>query len=248
VPTNEDIAKKFHSIIRYIDDVLSLDNPDLTKFVTPNSSTDGIGCIYPNELQLQSTILPNNTSHFLDMEVSPTNNNDGWQLNIFDKRTSFPFDVIRYPHMAVLYQSTFLMVCWPVNSIDDTAFAFIPTTLYYQSYLVAIQLQEKGCSKFRWQKLFRMFLSQQSSLRWKETIHSLCQKFATHLLRMRQFSTDRFVWIYSFILDCTLDHDLCLVTLYLGDSLVIVSTRGIFLWRKTPWFSFALLFLSEFLS
>jgi hypothetical protein len=26
-------------------------------------------------------------------------NNDGWQLNICDKRTSFPFDVIRYPHM-----------------------------------------------------------------------------------------------------------------------------------------------------
>jgi hypothetical protein len=189
----EDIAKGFHSFFQYIDDVLSLDNPDFTQYVTSNPSTgDNIGCMYPKELQLQSTILPNNTAHFLGMEVSPTKNNDGWQLNIFDKRTSFPFDVIRYPHM----DSTI-----PIN-IPYGVFTGLLYRRYricthsddfvHQSYLAAIQLQEKGCSKFRLQKLFRMFLSKQSSLRWKETIHRLCQKFATRLLRMRQFSTDRF--------------------------------------------------------
>jgi hypothetical protein len=40
VNTNkEDIAKGFHSFFRYIDDVLSLDNPDFTQYVTSNPST-----------------------------------------------------------------------------------------------------------------------------------------------------------------------------------------------------------------
>lgn len=92
------MAKCFHMSFRYIDDTLSVDNPLWAAAVSEPAENDGL---YPRALTLNQT----NSGHpelaeFLGVSIQDAGSK--FRLSVFDKRTTFPFHVRRYPLMCSL--------------------------------------------------------------------------------------------------------------------------------------------------
>ena len=98
----EKIAKLFHMSFRLIDDTLSIDNPYWKVAVEQcydSNPGDGVGGMYPAALTLNNTtVVPNKEITFLGMRVRDRKKK--LFLSVFDKRTEFPFRVLRYPYMC----------------------------------------------------------------------------------------------------------------------------------------------------
>ena len=74
--------------MRYIDDLLTLNN---------SAFEQKINNIYPSELQLKRTTECPNKLSYLDLLV--TIDNGKYSTTVFDKRDSFKFDIVNFPHM-----------------------------------------------------------------------------------------------------------------------------------------------------
>ena len=82
------LAKKFNNTMRYIDDLLTLNN---TLF---HSAIDDI---YLSELQLKKTSESPTALSYLDIEVNIV---DGkYSTTIYDKRDDFNFRIVNFPHL-----------------------------------------------------------------------------------------------------------------------------------------------------
>lgn len=82
-------ALSFHLSFRLIDDLCSLDNVDAKFFLQKNE-------IYPASLKINETTESANSVNFIGLNITSVNNK--FILNVHDKRSAFPFSVIRYPH------------------------------------------------------------------------------------------------------------------------------------------------------
>ena len=83
------LAKKFNNTMRYIDDLLTLNN---TSFYS------AIDDIYPSELQLKKTSESSMALSYLDIEVTIV---DGkYSTAIYDKRDDFNFRIVNFPHLS----------------------------------------------------------------------------------------------------------------------------------------------------
>ena len=82
----EKLASQFNFIYRYIDDVLSINNPDFENY---------LGQMYPAELEIKDTTESNTSASYLDLLLSIES--DGQlRTSLYDKRddshiTNFPF-------------------------------------------------------------------------------------------------------------------------------------------------------------
>ena len=83
------MAKRFSDTIRYIDDLLTLNN---------NSFEEEIINIYPPELTLKKTTESNSTISYLDISISICNNK--YVTEVYDKRENFNFKIVNYPYMC----------------------------------------------------------------------------------------------------------------------------------------------------
>ena len=79
--------KSFNLTFRYIDDVLSLNNP---KF------GDYIDVIYPQELQIQDTTDAGNWANYLDLRLE-FDTNGSLTTQLYDKRDDFNFSIVNFP-------------------------------------------------------------------------------------------------------------------------------------------------------
>ena len=77
------LASQFNFTYRYIDDVLSINNPDLENY---------FGQMYPPELEIKDTTVSNTSASYLDLLLSI--GRDG-QLHttLYDKRDDFNFHI-----------------------------------------------------------------------------------------------------------------------------------------------------------
>ncbi|KAK3086807.1 hypothetical protein FSP39_023781 [Pinctada imbricata] len=76
--------------LRYIDDVLSINNP---KF------TDYLSRIYPSELEVKETAETNNSASYLDIMLS--SDKDGhMNTSLYDKRDDFNFSITNFPSLS----------------------------------------------------------------------------------------------------------------------------------------------------
>ena len=82
------LIDKFNNTFRYIDDILSFDNPLFT---------DNIKCIYPSELQLNKSNASDQEASFLDLHLKV--NNGKININVYDKRDDFNFKIVNYPFL-----------------------------------------------------------------------------------------------------------------------------------------------------
>ena len=86
---NQCLAKSFNYTVRYIDDLLTFNN---AKFETEITN------IYPSELTLKRTTESATLLSYLDMTVYI--NHDRFSTTLYDKRDSFNFDIVNFPHMS----------------------------------------------------------------------------------------------------------------------------------------------------
>ena len=84
------LASQFIFTYRYIDDVLSINNPDFGHY---------LGQMYPPELEIKDTTESNTSASYLDLLLSI--GRDG-QLNIsfYDKRDDFYFHITNFPFLS----------------------------------------------------------------------------------------------------------------------------------------------------
>ena len=81
------IAKRFSDTVRYIDDLLTLNN---------NSFEEEIINIYPPELTLKKTTESNSRISYLNISISICNNK--YVTEVYDKRENFNFNIVNYPY------------------------------------------------------------------------------------------------------------------------------------------------------
>ena len=83
------IAKRFSDTVRYIDDLLTLNN---------NSFEEEIINIYHPELTLKKTTESNSRISYLDISIIICNNK--YVTEVYDKRENFNFNIVNYPYMC----------------------------------------------------------------------------------------------------------------------------------------------------
>ena len=84
------IASQFNFTYRYIDDVLSINNPDFETY---------LGQMYPAELEIKVTTERNTSASYLDLLLSIES--DGQlRTSLYDKRDDFNFHITMFPFLS----------------------------------------------------------------------------------------------------------------------------------------------------
>ena len=82
IKTNLMLAKKFSNTMRYIDDLLTLNNPLFQSAIED---------IYPDELKLKKTSESSTALSYLDIQVTIVNGK--YSTAVYDKRDYFSFKI-----------------------------------------------------------------------------------------------------------------------------------------------------------
>ena len=85
---NSQIAKIFSNTFRYIDDLLTLNNPTFEQEIRN---------IYPRQLELKRTTETDSRLSYLDLEINISDRR--FTTAVFDKRDNFSFHIVNFPHM-----------------------------------------------------------------------------------------------------------------------------------------------------
>ena len=85
---NNQLAKTFSNTFRYIDDLLTLNNPNFEQEISK---------IYPPQLQLKRTTETDSRLSYLDLEVNIVDKK--FSTAVFDKRDGFNFHIVNFPYM-----------------------------------------------------------------------------------------------------------------------------------------------------
>ena len=84
------LASRFNFTYRYIDDILSINNPDFENY---------LGQMYPVELEIKDTTESNTSASYLDLLLSI--GRDGQlHTSIYDKRDDFNFHITNFPFLS----------------------------------------------------------------------------------------------------------------------------------------------------
>ena len=83
------LAKKFSNTMRYIDDLLTLNN---------TSFHSAIDDIYPDELKLKKTSESSMSLSYLDIKIAIINGK--YSTAVYDKRDDFKFKIVNFPHLS----------------------------------------------------------------------------------------------------------------------------------------------------
>ena len=84
------LASQFNFTYRYIDDVLSINNPDFENY---------LGQMYPPELEIKDTTESNTFASYLDLLLSI--GRDGQlHTSLYDKRDDFNFHITNFPFLS----------------------------------------------------------------------------------------------------------------------------------------------------
>ena len=87
--SNLGMAKRFCNTVRYIDDLLALNNKRFEEEIVN---------IYPPELTLKRTTESDTTLSYLDVSISICQGK--FITEVFDKRDNFNFNIVNYPYMC----------------------------------------------------------------------------------------------------------------------------------------------------
>ena len=85
---NSQLAKTFSCTFRYIDDLLTLNNPNFV---------DEIKNIYPTQLELKKTTETDSKLSYLDLEINIVDSR--FTTTVYDKRDGFNFHIVNFPYM-----------------------------------------------------------------------------------------------------------------------------------------------------
>ena len=89
IKNNIHMARRFNNTMRYIDDLLVLNNTNFS---------DAIQDIYPSDLQLKKTTESTTALSYLDILI--TIEHGKYSTTLYDKRDSFQFEIVNFPDMS----------------------------------------------------------------------------------------------------------------------------------------------------
>ena len=84
------LASRFNFTYRYIDDVLSINNPEFENYLDQ---------MYPVELEIKETTESNTSASYLDLFLS-IGRNGQLHTSIYDKRDDFNFHITNFPFLS----------------------------------------------------------------------------------------------------------------------------------------------------
>ena len=149
-----DVARTFHTTFRLIDDVLTLDNPNLLPALnTPYEK----GGIYPEALELEKTSSSTEAVDFLGMHIRTIGKR--LSLSVYDKRKDFPFKVKRYPVMQSLIPSYIPYGVFLGQLHRGYRICTLATDFLSYAVEVATILRENGCVKAKLKRCFTSFVT-----------------------------------------------------------------------------------------
>ena len=140
------IAKRFNHTHRYIDDLLSLNNPSISNYLNH---------IYPDELEIKETTESAHSASYLDLFIEIRQH--ALYTKLYDKRDVFNFQIINFPYLSSnipsapaygVYVSQLLRYCRACDSYND--FQERHTSL-------ACKLVRQGFSESRLARSFKKF-------------------------------------------------------------------------------------------
>ena len=108
------LASRFNLTYRYIDDVLSINNPEFENY---------LGQMYPAELEIKDTTECTTSASYLDLLLSI--GRDGQlHTSIYDKRDDFNFHITNFPFLwVVIFHHRRPMACLSLNLYDTPGLA-----------------------------------------------------------------------------------------------------------------------------
>src|ERR1700744_1295977 len=142
------------------------------------------GGIYPRALTLNETSINAEEVNFLGMKIRSAGSS--FCVDVFDKRSEFPFRVLRYPYTDSLIPTS---IPYGVFVSQLHRYYRICTELsdFLRNSLVLFStLHEQGCSVRRLTKCFHAFVSSRRRLRWKQTVAEICRAFARRCGELRR--------------------------------------------------------------
>ena len=83
-------TKSFCFTYRYIDDVLSINNPKFGNYIDD---------IYPAELEIKNTTDADRRASYLDLDLS-YDRDKRLQVKLYDKRDDFTFNIVNFPFLS----------------------------------------------------------------------------------------------------------------------------------------------------
>jgi hypothetical protein len=118
---------------------------------------------------------------FLGMVVKDSVIGDTLDTDIFDKRQSFKFKVIRFPHLDSVIPTNIPFGVF--KGLLFRTFRICSRSEHFSHHAVVFAriLVENGCSRIRLAKVFRSFLCEVRPLRWDCSLSSLCRSFVKAL-------------------------------------------------------------------
>ena len=113
------VAKKFNDTIRYIDDLLTVNNSKFEKEIH-------VCNIYPPELTLKRTSESERNVSYLDISISICGGK-------YDKRDDFNFDIVNFPYMCsnIPAKPTYGLYISQLIRICDNYTSFLPRHKLY---------------------------------------------------------------------------------------------------------------------
>ena len=137
------LASQFNFTYRYIDDVLSVNNPDFDNYLRQ---------MYPAELEIKNTTRSNTSASYLDF--TPVDQKGGQlRTSLYDKRDDFNFHITNFPFLSsnipsspaygVFISHTVcqgLLLLWMFYSEGGTTFILAPRTgLCHGTFEIVLQ-------------------------------------------------------------------------------------------------------------
>ena len=148
IRNNMPLARKFNRTFRYIDDLLTLNNPDFCAFIDQ---------IYPEELTLKRTTEGTDYCSYLDIKISIVAGR--YTTDLYDKRETFKFKIVNFPHMDSNIPSKPAYGVFVSQLIRYMRVCGNYQQFVYRSTLITTKLQRQGFDYSMLCRTFKKFLS-----------------------------------------------------------------------------------------
>ena len=148
------LAKSFHFTYRYIDDVLSINNP---KF------GDYIDYIYPVELEIKDTTDADHQASYLDLDLS-YNRDKRLQVKLYDKRDDFNFNIVNFPFLSSNIPQSPAYGVYVSQLIRYARASSAYSDFLVRSRLLTSKLLGQGYNRFKLITTFKKFYGRHSDL------------------------------------------------------------------------------------
>ena len=148
------LAKSFCFTFRYIDDVLSINNPTFG---------DYINIIYPVELEIKDTTDADHHASYLDLLLK-YDNFHRLQVKLYDKRDDFNFDIVNFPFLSSNIPQSPAYGVFVSQLIRYSRASSLYEDFIMRSQLLTSKLLKQGFTRNRLIATFKKFYGRHSVL------------------------------------------------------------------------------------